>query len=74
MKIDEILKEHNLEADVFCGDVATCTSMECDAIFTSDELGDRIRERSKIPVITISNFVNKKEVTEKTLGFFESLN
>lgn len=73
MKIEEILKEHHLEADVFCGDVATCTSMDCHAIFTSDELGDRIKERSKVPVITITSFVNKQEVTEKTLGFFESL-
>jgi len=74
MKIEEILKEHHLEAEVFCGDVATCTSTGCDVIFTSDELGTRIKERSKVPVITITSFVNKKEVTEKTLGFFESLN
>lgn len=73
MKIEEILKENNLEAEVFCGDVGTCTSAQCDVIFTSEELGTRIKERSKVPVITITSFVNKKEVTEKTIGFFESL-
>lgn len=73
MKVEEILKEHKLEAEVFCGDVATCTATNCDVIFTSDELGEQIKERSKVPVVTITSFVNKKEVTEKTLAYFESL-
>ena len=65
MKIQEVLKENDLEAEIFCGDVGTCTSTPCDVIFTS--------ERSTVPVVTICNFVNKKEVTEKTLEFFRSL-
>ena len=28
---------------------------------------------SKVPVVTIGSFVNKKEVTQKTLEYFESL-
>lgn len=74
MKIADVLKEHNLEAEIFCGDVGTCASAECDVIFTSEELADRIIERVKVPVIVIKSFVNKKDVTEKTLAFFESLN
>ena len=27
MKVEEVLKEHNLEAEIFCGDVATCESL-----------------------------------------------
>lgn len=74
MKIQDILKENNLEADVFCGDVGTCLSTPCDAIFISEELADRIAGRAKVPVVVIKSFVNKKDVTEKTLAFFESLN
>lgn len=69
MKIQEILKEHNLEADVFCGDIGTCTSVQCDVIITSSELGERITSRSSVPVITISNFMNKAEITEKLLSY-----
>ena len=73
MKIEEILKENKLDAEVFCGDVGTCTSTPCDVIFTSEELAGRVQERSKVPVVTIGSFVNKKEVTQKTLEYFESL-
>lgn len=70
MKIQDILKEHKLEADVFCGDLGTCTSLPCDVIFTSTELADRIISRSSVPVISVSNFMNKAEITEKLLSFF----
>ena len=43
----------------------------CDVIFTSEELAGRVQERSKVPVVTIGSFVNKKEVTQKTLEYFE---
>jgi ascorbate PTS system EIIB component len=69
MKIQDILKEQNLEAEVFCGDIGTCTSVQCDAIFTSTELAEQIMKRTAIPVITISNFMNKAEIQEKTLSF-----
>ena len=57
----------------FCGDIGTCISTPCDVIFTSEELAGRIKDRSKVPVVTIGSFVNKKEVTAKTLEFFQSL-
>lgn len=74
MKIEDILKENGLQAEVFCGDVGTCASNPCDVIFTSEELGARIKERVTVPVVEIKSFVNKKDVAEKTLAFFESLN
>ncbi len=73
MKIQDILKENNLDAEVFCGDVGTCLTSPCDVIFISEELAGRIEGRSKVPVVVIKSFVNKKEVTEKTLAFFRSL-
>lgn len=73
MKIESILKKHNLEAEVFCGDVGTCCSNNCDAIFISKELAERIVDRAKVPVISIDNFMNQAEVEEKTLMFFKNL-
>ena len=73
MKVEEVLKEHNLEAEIFCGDVATCVSTPCDAIFISEELAERIKDRATVPVVVIKSFVNKNEVTEKTLAYFDSL-
>ncbi|MEA4813105.1 MAG: PTS sugar transporter subunit IIB [Anaerolineaceae bacterium] len=70
MKIEEVLKEHGLEADVFCGDVGTCLTQKCDAIFISEDLLERVQDRAKVPVIPIRNFMSKKEVEEKTLNFF----
>ncbi|NLM61769.1 MAG: PTS sugar transporter subunit IIB [Clostridiales bacterium] len=71
IKIEEVLKENNLSATVFCGDLGTCLSQQCDAIFISEELSERIMNRAKVPVIPIRNFMNKKELTEKTLNFMK---
>ncbi len=73
MKIDKILEKHALEARVFCGDVGTCCSTPCDAIFISEELAERIVERAKVPVIKIKNFMDDAEVEKSVLDFFESL-
>lgn len=73
MNVESIAKAYNIEIDAFCGDVATCCSNECDAIFISKELADRIMERAKVPVIVINNFMDKKEVEEKSLTYFETL-
>ena len=54
-------------------DVATCVSTPCDAIFISEELAERIKDRATVPVVVIKSFVNKNEVTEKTLAYFDSL-
>jgi len=69
MKIDEVIKEHHLDVEVFCGDVTTCTSSVCDAIFTSTELAETIGNKAKVPVIVIVSFINGKEIAEKTLKF-----
>ncbi len=71
MKIQDILKDQHLEADVFCGDIGTCTSVQCDVIFTSTELAERITSRTAIPVVAISNFMNKAEISEKLLTLFK---
>lgn len=73
MKIQEVLKEHQLEAEIFCGDVGTCTSTPCDAIMISEELGERVKGRTNVPVVAIRSFMDKKEVSEKVLEIFRQL-
>ena len=73
IKIDQILNDNKLTARTFCGDVGTACSADCDVIFTSPELAERMVDRAKVPVIVINNFMDDKEVTEKVLGFFETI-
>lgn len=74
MKIEEVLKENNVKATVFCGDVGTCLSQPCDVIFISEELLSRIEERTDTTLVPIINFMDKNEVTNKTMGFINDFN
>jgi len=67
MKIDEVLKANNIDADVFTADVGSAVSTPCNIIFTSKELYKGISEKAKVPVIAIKNFTNKQEIEEKGL-------
>ncbi len=71
MKLDQTFRKHNIEANVFAGDVATSTSTECNVIFTSRELAEAISGRAKCPVIVINSFIDKVEIEEKVLKFME---
>ena len=73
MKIEELLEKHGLEARVFCGDVGTCCSTPCDAIFISEDLAERIQDRAKVPVVSVKNFMNTAELESKVLSYFESI-
>ena len=71
--IEKIARAHNIEVEAFCGDVASCCANDCDVIFISKELGERIKGRAKVPVIELDNFMNKTEVEEKTLAYLNSV-
>ena len=74
MAIDDILKKHDLKARTITGDVGTCLSNECDVIFISRELAERIIDRANVPLVIIENFMDSNEVEEKTLDYMNSLN
>lgn len=73
MNVEAIAKQNGVEIEAFCGDVATCCANECDVIFISKELAQRIEGRAKVPLVVFQNFMNKKEVEEKTLAYFATL-
>lgn len=74
MKLDQTFKANNIPASVFAGDVATAASVNCDVIFTSQELAEALKNRAKVPVIVINSFVNKQEIEEKAMAFVAELN
>lgn len=73
MNVEAIAKSHNYKIEAFCGDVGSCLANQCDVIFISKDLAERIKDRAKTPVVVINNFMDKKEVEEKTLAYLESL-
>lgn len=69
MNIESIAKKHNIPIEAFCGDITSCLANDCDVIFISKELAERIQDRAKVPIVVINNFMDKKEVEEKTLAY-----
>ena len=74
MALDDVLKKNNLQAETFVGDVGTCLSNPCDAVFISRELAERIVDRASMPVIVIDNFMDNNELEEKATAFLQSFN
>jgi len=72
IKLEDVIKGIGRKADVFCGDVGTCLTQNCDAIFIAEDLAEHVRDRAKVPVVVITNFMDKKEVEEKTAEFFSN--
>lgn len=73
MKIEEVVKNNGLDANVFTADIGTAAGTPCDVIFTSNELADTLRRQVKVPIIAITNFINKNEIEEKGLPVLRQL-
>ncbi|KGX86076.1 PTS sugar transporter subunit IIB [Pontibacillus litoralis] len=65
MNLEGVMKDLNMEADIFTGDVGSAQSTPADYIFTSKELGEKLKESVSAPVVIINSFVNKAEIKEK---------
>jgi PTS system ascorbate-specific IIB component len=70
IKIDQVLRRHGLKARTFCSDVSSACSADCDVIFISSDLYERIKNKASVPVVVVKNFLDDEEVTEKILAFF----
>lgn len=73
MKLDELLKEENIDAQVETADVGSASSTPCDIIFTSKELGEKLISSVQVPVIRVSNFIDKNEIKEAGLDKLHEL-
>lgn len=74
IKLQGIFKELGVDAEVFTGDLPTGPSVPCDAIFCSTDIGENLTGKVSVPLITIKNFVNKQEITDKVKEYLASLN
>lgn len=73
MNVEAIAKAHGIDIEAFCGDVGSCCANDCDVIFISKELGERLKDRATVPVVEFNNFMDKAEVEKKTLDYLASV-
>ena len=73
IKLTGIFNELGVKADVFNGDLPTGPSVPCDAIFCSPDIAENLVGKVKVPVVVITNFVNKKEMLDKVTDYLKSI-
>ncbi|MBA5851830.1 PTS sugar transporter subunit IIB [Clostridium sp. cel8] len=73
MNIADVLKKNGIDAEVSNADIAIAASVPADIIFTSDELYHQLKDKVKIPIIIINNFMNKSEIEEKAVPAIKKL-
>ena len=64
MKVEEVLKKHDIAANVETCDVGSAPSAPCDVIFTSYELGEKMKNQTKTPIVMVKNFMDTNEIEE----------
>lgn len=73
MKIDEVLKAENIDAETYPQDVTSATSQAVDIVFTSKEISSQLEGKVKAPLIVINNFMDTNEIKEKGLPIINEL-
>lgn len=73
MKIEEMLKKNNIDAQVVTADVTSAASTPSNIIFTSKELEKKLAKKVDIPVVGIKNFIDEKEIEEKGLAAIKNM-
>lgn len=69
MSVEKALRALGVEADVENTDIASVRGTPCDAIFTSTELANELRNSVKVPVLPVKRYMDVKEVTEQLQSF-----
>lgn len=72
MTIDQILAENGYDASIEVADGGSATGMKCDFYITTPQFAERLRPTG-IPVIEVSNFVNRQEISDKLLAVIHSM-
>ena len=63
-RLKEALNKQGVDHSVEVSDASAVAGQEADLIFTSEELGEKIRNK-KAKVIIINNFTDRKEIGAK---------
>lgn len=67
MKIESLLRENHILAEVFTTDVTSAGTHQADITLSSQEIKVAIEDKINSPVLVIKNFLNIKELSEKLL-------
>ena len=70
MTVEEILREHGIEADVEHTDPTCASGDNCDYILTSEEIAGSINNPGAT-ILTVTNYINKKIVSEEISRLLE---
>ena len=73
MNIEKVLKPEGIAADVVTGDIGSAPSTPCDIVFTSTELGDKLKSKMSVPVVVVKNFVKPDEIQNQGLEEIKKL-
>lgn len=73
MKIDEVLKAENIDAETYPQDVTSATSQPVDIVFTSNEISHQLEGKVNAPLIIINNFMDTNEIKEKGMPVINKL-
>lgn len=73
MNIEKVLRENGIDSEVMNIDVTTSTSLECDVVFTSEELYPLLVDKIKAPIIVIHNFMSNDEIAKKGIPVIKSI-
>jgi len=73
MKVEEVLKKHDITASIETSDVTAAPSASCDVIFTSYELGEKMKNQTKTPIVMIKNFMDTAEIEASGLEIVKEL-
>jgi len=64
MTIEKVCKQKGIEFDVENMDLSSAKSADADAVFTSKELGDELKNSVDAPVYPIKRYMDQDEVGE----------
>lgn len=67
MGIDKAARKLGLDIEVENTDLTSARSTSCDAIFTSFDLAESLRDNVQVPVFPIKRYMNIEEITESLL-------
>lgn len=72
MAIDDIVSKAGYSASIETADGGSAKGLKCDFFVTTKEFAARL-EGVGIPVVVVTNFVNKEEMKEKLLAIMAEL-
>lgn len=72
MSIQKVANKLGVELEVENTDLTTARSIPCDAIFTSKELSEELKDSVKCPVFAVQKYMDLNEVEAVFNTFLES--